>query len=263
MHFGVREFGMSAILNGISGHGGFIPYGGTFLTFSDYARNAVRMAALMHLRRRCSSIRTTRSASARTARRTSPSSTSRACASFRTWTCGGPAMPSRRRRVAGASAIENRDGPTCLILTRQAVPHQARSAAQVAAIKRGGYVLIDCDGCRRRSSSRPAPKSESPRTRCASARREGPARAPRLDAEHEYVRAPGRGLQAERAAAAVTRRVAVEAGVREPWWRYVGLKGQVVGIDTFGAVRAGQGFVQAVRLHGGARDKAIDAALAG
>jgi transketolase len=188
MHFGVREFGMSAIMNGVACHGGFIPYGGTFLTFSDYARNAVRMAALMRLRS-FSSTPTTPSAWARTARRTSPSNTWRACGSFRTWTCGGPAMPWRRR-PPGAAAIENRDGPTCLIFTRQSLVHEARDAAQVAAIKRGGYVLIDSRGAPEviviATGSEVGIAAEAVRTHD----RQGPQGAPGVHAEHQHLRAP-------------------------------------------------------------------------
>src|SRR6266852_3509100 len=113
VHFGVREFGMSAMLNGIVCHGGFIPYDGTFLTFSDYARNAVRMAALMRLR--VMFVYTHDSIGL------------------------GEDGPTHQ-------PIEHRDGPTCLIFTRQSVVHEPRNAAQVAAIRRGGYVLIDSEG---------------------------------------------------------------------------------------------------------------------
>ena len=128
VNFGVREFAMSAIANGLALHGGFIPYVGTFLTFSDYARNALRMAALMKLR----SIfvtRTIRSASARTARRTNRSSTRRACASSPAWTSGGRATRSSRRSP-GRRRIERRHGPSCLLFTRQNCAFVQRDAAR-------------------------------------------------------------------------------------------------------------------------------------
>ena len=138
--------------------------------------------------------------------------------------------------AAWGTAIENRDGPTCLVLTRQAVVHQARDADQLAAIRRGGYVLIDSDGPPEAiviaTGSEVGIAAEAVRSAAA----QGAQSAAGLHAEQHDLRAPGRCLQAERAAARrSTRRVAVEAGAREPWWHYVGLKGQIVGIDHFGA----------------------------
>ncbi len=145
MHYGVREFGMSAIMNGITAHGGFIPYGGTFLTFSDYARNAVRMACLMRIRvifvythdsiglgedgpthqpiEHLASLRVIPHIDRVAALR-----------------CG------RDRCGVGRGRWIIADGPTLLVLTRQACTHQAREPAQVANIARGGYVLIDRPG---------------------------------------------------------------------------------------------------------------------
>ena len=144
VHFGVREFGMSAMLNGITAHGGFIPYGGTFLTFSDYARNALRMAALMRLR--VIFVYTHDSIGlgedGPTHQPIEQLASLRAIPHMDVW------RPCDAVETAAAwgAAIDNRDGPTCLIFTRQAVVHQARRPEQVAAIRRGGYVLIDSDG---------------------------------------------------------------------------------------------------------------------
>src|SRR6202011_4845877 len=144
VHFGVREFGMSAILNGIVCHGGFIPYSGTFLTFSDYARNAVRMAALMHLR--VIFVYTHDSIGlgedGPTHQPIEHLAALRVIPQMDLW------RPCDAVETAAAwgVAIENRNGPTCLIFTRQSVVHEARDAAQVAAIGRGGYVLIDSAG---------------------------------------------------------------------------------------------------------------------
>src|ERR1700686_414995 len=144
LHFGVREFGMSAILNGIVCHGGVIPYAGTFLTFSDYARNAVRMAALMRLR--VIFVYTHDSIGlgedGPTHQPIEHVASLRLIPHMDLWR----PCDAVEAATAWAAAIENRDAPTCLILTRPSVVHEARDAAQVAAINRGGYVLIDSEG---------------------------------------------------------------------------------------------------------------------
>jgi transketolase len=233
VHFGVREFGMSAILNGVSTHGGFIPYGGTFLTFSDYSRNALRMAALMRVR--VNFVFTHDSIGlgedGPTHQPIEQLAALRAIPHMDVW------RPCDAVETAAAwgSAIDNRDGPTCLIFTRQAVTHQARRPEQVAAIRRGGYVLADSDGPPEAiviaTGSEVGIAAEAVRSAAAKGRRVRLVSMPStttFDAQDEAykdsVLPPG-----------VTRRVAVEAGAREPWWRYVGLKGQIVGIDHFGA----------------------------
>ena len=144
VHFGVREFGMSAILNGLTAHGGFIPYGGTFLTFSDYARNAVRMAALMRLR--VIFVYTHDSIGlgedGPTHQPIEHLASLRVIPQMDVWR----PCDAVETATAWGTAIDNRDGPTCLVLTRQAVVHQARDADQLASIRRGGYVLIDSEG---------------------------------------------------------------------------------------------------------------------
>jgi len=233
LHFGVREFGMSAILNGVAGHGGFIPYGGTFLTFSDYARNAVRMSALMCLR--VLYIYTHDSIGlgedGPTHQPIEHLASLRVIPQLDLW------RPCDAVETAAAwgAALENRGGPTCLIFTRQAVAHQPRDAAQVAAIGRGGYVLIECDGTPEcivlATGSEVGIAAEAVRAQIAKGRRLRLVSMPSL---HRFERQDEaykrRVLPPE-----VTRRVAVEAGSVEPWWRYVGLRGQIVGIDHFGA----------------------------
>ncbi len=144
MHYGVREFGMSAIMNGLAAHGGFIPYGGTFLTFSDYARNAVRMAALMRLR--VIFVYTHDSIGlgedGPTHQPIEHVASLRIIPQMDLWR----PCDAVETATAWGVALENRDGPTCLIFTRQSLTHEARAASQVAAIKRGGYVLIDSNG---------------------------------------------------------------------------------------------------------------------
>jgi len=139
IHYGVREFGMSAVMNGITAHGGSFRYGGTFLTFSDYARNAVRMACLMRIR--VIFVYTHDSIGlGEDGPRISRSSILQVCGSSHISICGGRAM-RLKRLPCGAVALDNRDRPTLLVLTRQGVHSSSREPAQVANITRGGYVL--------------------------------------------------------------------------------------------------------------------------
>jgi transketolase len=233
LHYGVREFGMSAIMNGIACHGGFIPYGATFLTFSDYARNAVRMAALMRLG--VIYVYTHDSIGlgedGPTHQPIEHVASLRLIPGLDVWRpCDGV-----ETAVSWAAAIENRSGPTCLIFTRQSVAHNARTTEQVAAIARGAYTLIDTEGTPEAiviaTGSEVGIASEAVRKLAAAGRRIRLVSMPSTttferqdDAYKASVLPPG-----------VTRRIAVEAGVREPWWRYVGLSGRIVGIDHFGA----------------------------
>jgi transketolase len=233
VHFGVREFGMSAMLNGIAAHGGFIPYGGTFLTFSDYARNALRMAALMRLR--VIFVYTHDSIGlgedGPTHQPIEHLASLRVIPHMDVW------RPCDAVETASSwgAALDNRDGPTCLVLTRQSLVHQAREPGQVAAIRRGAYVLIDSDGPPEviviATGSEVGIAADAVRSVAAQGRKVRLVSMPSStvfdrqdDAYKQSVLPPS-----------VTRRVAVEAGVREPWWHYVGLQGQIVGIDHFGA----------------------------
>jgi transketolase len=233
VHFGVREFGMSAILNGVTAHGGFIPYGGTFLTFSDYARNAVRMAALMRLR--VVYVYTHDSIGlgedGPTHQPIEHVASLRIIPHMNLWR----PCDAVETATSWGAAIENRDGPTCLILTRQALAPEARDAGQVAAIKRGGYVLIDSDGPPEviviATGSEVGIAAAAVRTAAAKGRRVRLVSMPSTttfnrqdDAYKQSVLPPG-----------VVRRVAVEAGATDSWWHYVGLQGEIVGIDHFGA----------------------------
>ena len=233
MHFGVREFGMSAILNGVVCHGGLVPYGGTFLTFSDYARNAVRMAALMRLR--VIFVYTHDSIGlgedGPTHQPIEHIASLRLIPHMDVWRpCDGV-----ETAVAWGKALENRDGPTCLIFTRQAVVHQARDAAQVAAIKRGGYTLIDSSGAPEviviATGSEVGIAAEAVRAMAAKGRKVRLVSMPSTNAFDAQDDAYKQSVLPP----AVTRRVAVEAGVTSAWWQYVGLQGEIVGINHFGA----------------------------
>ena len=144
LHYGVREFGMGALMNGMALHGGLIPYGGTFLVFSDYARNAMRMAALM--KQRVIYVMTHDSIGlgedGPTHQPVEHLPSLRIIPNMTVWR----PCDATETAQAWADAIERSDGPTVLALTRQALPPQARTAEQVAAIRRGGYVLKDCEG---------------------------------------------------------------------------------------------------------------------
>jgi transketolase len=233
VHFGVREFGMSAILNGLVAHGGFIPYGGTFLTFCDYSRSAVRMAALMRLR--VPFVFTHDSIGlgedGPTHQPIEQLAGLRAIPHMDVWRpCDGA-----ETATAWGAAIENRDGPTCLVLTRQALPAQARRPDQVAEIKRGGYVLIDSAGPPEAiviaTGSEVGIAADAVRSLTAKGRRLRLVSMPSTTTFDRQDDAYKESVLPR----SVRSRVAVEAGASEPWWRYVGLEGQIVGIDHFGA----------------------------
>jgi len=233
VHFGVREFGMSAIMNGIAAHGGIIPYGGTFLTFCDYARNAVRMAALMRLR--VVFVYTHDSIGlgedGPTHQPIEQLAGLRAIPHMEVWR----PCDAVETAVAWGAALESRDGPSCLVLTRQAVAHQARRPAQVEAIGRGGYVLLDSDGEPEAiviaTGSEVGIAAEAVRGAQARGRKVRLVSMPNTAAFDRQ----DSGYRDSVLPPKVRRRVAVEAGAREPWWRYVGLDGEIVGIDHFGA----------------------------
>jgi transketolase len=229
IYYGVREFGMSAIMNGIGLHGGFIPYGGTFLIFSEYARNALRMAALMkvptifvytHDSIGLGEDGPTHQAVEQTA-------TLRLIPNMRVWRpCDGV-----ETALAWKAAIERMDGPTCLLLTRQGVPHQPRTPEQMDDVRRGGYVLVDSVG-----------EPEAIVIATGSEVELGVEAAKRFDGKVRVVSMPcteafdaqDEAYQESVLPRAVTRRVAIEAGVTGCWYKYVGLNGNVVGIDSFG-----------------------------
>jgi transketolase len=233
LHFGVREFGMSAILNGVVCHGGIIPYGATFLTFSDYARNAVRMACLMRL----GVIFVYTHDSIGLGEDGPTHQPIEHLASLRLIPHMDLWRPCDAVETATAwgVAIQSRDGPTCLIFTRQSVAHEARGAAQVAAIRRGGYVLIDSAGTPEviviATGSEVGIAAEAVRTMTGKGRKVRLVSMPStntFDAQDD-------AYKQSVLPASVTRRVAVEAGATAQWWHYVGLQGQIVGIDHFGA----------------------------
>jgi len=231
LSFGVREFGMAAIANGMALHGGLLPYIGTFLVFSDYSRNAIRMAALMGLRvihvLTHDSIGLGEDGPTHQPVEHVPSL--RMIPGVDVWR----PCDAVETAVAWQQSALRVDGPSCLALTRQGVPHQPRDATQLADVARGGYVLRDCDGTPEVILI--ATGSEVELAVAAadtmSDRRVRVVSMPcceRFDAQDAAYRESV-------LPAAVTARVAVEAAITAGWYRYVGTTGAVVGIDSFGA----------------------------
>ncbi len=232
LYFGVREFGMSAICNGLGLHGGVIPYSGTFLVFSDYARNALRMAALMEVQQifvyTHDSIGLGEDGP--THQPIEHLASLRIMPNMRVWR----PCDAVETAIAWRDAIERRDGPTSLVLTRQGLPHQQRDAAQLAGVGRGGYVLRDAAGqpdiiliatgseVALASSAAAALAADGVNARVVSM----PC-TQLFDAQNEAYRE-------QVLPSAVTHRLAIEAGVGNGWYKYVGHGGRVIGLDSFG-----------------------------
>ena len=232
IYFGVREFAMAALGNGLTLHGGLIPYSATFLVFSDYARNALRMAALMKIRQvfvfTHDSIGLGEDGP--THQPVEHTASLRLIPNMSLWR----PCDAVETAVAWRCAIERTDGPTSLALSRQNLPHQARDAVQISNIAKGGYVLLDCEG---------APDAIIIATGSEIALAMDAAAALREKGRQiRVVSMPSTDIfdaqdEAYRDAVlppSVTARVAVEAGVTAGWLKYVGLDGTVVGIDRFG-----------------------------
>jgi transketolase len=233
IYYGVREFGMTAVMNGISLHGGFVPYGGTFLVFSDYARNAVRLGALMH--QRVIHVYTHDSIGlgedGPTHQPIEHLASLRAMPNMNVWR----PCDSAETAVAWVAAVERRKGPTSLILTRQALPQQSRTDDQKANIAKGGYVLIDSSGTPEAiviaTGSEVGISAEAVRALNSRGRRVRLVSMPST----ETFNAQDASYRESVLPRAVTKRLAVEAAATQSWWRYVGMEGTVLGIDTFGA----------------------------
>lgn len=232
IYYGVREFGMTAIMNGIALHGGFVPYGGTFLIFMEYARNAVRMSALMkqHVIHVYTHDSIGQGEDGPTHQPIEQLTNLRTTPNLSVW------RPSDavETAVAWKSALERRDGPTALVFSRQNLPHQSRTEQQLADIERGGYILQDCKG-------EPelliiATGSEVAIAREAVTQLQAQGVAARLvsmpsvdafdrqDADYREQVLPS----------TVRKRLAVEAGAVDYWYRFVGLDGAVIGMTSFG-----------------------------
>jgi len=230
INYGVREFGMSAVMNGIALHGGYIPFGATFLTFSDYSRNALRMAALMKLR---SIFVFTHDSiglgeDGPTHQSVEHVSSMRLIPNLDNWR----PCDTVESAIAWKHAVARRHGPTTLIFSRQNLPFMERTPEQIVAINRGGYVLRDAAGAKAVLIATGSEVELAVKAADELAKQGTPVRIvsmpctdlfDRQDAAYKASVLP-KGLP----------RVAVEAGVTDFWYKYVGLEGKVVGIDTFG-----------------------------
>ncbi|MWJ29448.1 transketolase [Halomonas sp. ZH2S] len=232
LHYGVREFGMGAIMNGIALHGGFVPYGATFLIFMEYMRNSLRMAALMgqqviyvftH-----DSIGlgedgpTHQPVEQLTSLRTTPNlCTWRPCDAVET-------------AASWDAAIKRHSGPTALVLSRQNLPHQARTKEQLANIQRGAYVLKDSNGTP--ALILIATGSEVSLAMEAAAELETQGKAVRVVSMPSAYRFNGQSADYRESVLppSVTKRIAIEAGHADYWYKYVGLEGRVIGMTTYG-----------------------------
>ncbi|PHM70908.1 transketolase [Xenorhabdus kozodoii] len=232
IHYGVREFGMSAIMNGIALHGGFVPYGATFLMFLEYARNAVRMAALMKVR---SIFVYTHDSiglgeDGPTHQPVEQIASLRVTPNMSTWR----PCDQVESAVAWKYAIERKDGPTALIFSRQNLAQQARTAEQLANIEKGAYILKDCAGqpelilIATGSEVELAVKAADQLT--AEGRQVRVVSMPSTDAFDKQDAAYREAVLP----AAVSARVAIEAGIADYWYKYVGIHGAIVGMSTFG-----------------------------
>ncbi|TVU63501.1 transketolase [Vibrio atlanticus] len=232
IHYGVREFGMTAIMNGMALHGGFVPYGATFLMFMEYARNAMRMAALMKIQN--IQVYTHDSIGlgedGPTHQPVEQIASLRLTPNMSTWR----PCDQVESAVAWKLAIERKDGPSALIFSRQNLAQQDRDAEQVANIAKGGYILKDCEG-----------KPELILIATGSEVELAVSAAAELTAEGKKVRVvsmPATDAFDKQDAeyresvlpADVTARIAVEAGIADFWYKYVGFGGKIIGMTTFG-----------------------------
>ncbi|CAI0983207.1 transketolase [Serratia quinivorans] len=232
IHYGVREFGMTAITNGIALHGGFLPYSATFLMFVEYARNAVRMAALMKIRNvfvyTHDSIGLGEDGP--THQPVEQIASLRVTPNMSTWR----PCDQVESAVAWQYGIERNDGPTTLIFSRQNLTQQPRTAEQLANVYRGGYVLKDCAGTPDviliATGSEVGITVEAADQLTAAGRKVRVVSMPSTDAFDKQDAAYRESVLP----AAVTARVAVEAGIADYWYKYVGLNGAIVGMTTFG-----------------------------
>ncbi len=239
VYYGVREFGMSAIMNGIALHGGFVPYGATFLMFSEYARNALRMAALMKI----PSIFVYTHDSiglgedGPTHQPVEQIPTLRMLPNMSVWR----PCDAVESAVAWRVTIERKSGPSCLIFSRQGLPHMTRDDAQIGNIARGGYVLRDCDGTPEAIIIATGSEVQLA-VKAAEAMSDKAIRVVSMPSTDTFD-AQDETYRESVLPRAVTARVAIEAAVTDGWWKYVGTQGAVLGIDRFGeSAPAGQLF---------------------
>ncbi|EHU0375102.1 transketolase [Vibrio cholerae] len=232
IHYGVREFGMTAIINGIALHGGFVPYGATFLMFMEYARNAMRMAALMKVQN--IQVYTHDSIGlgedGPTHQPVEQIASLRMTPNMSTWR----PCDQVESAVAWKLAIERKDAPSALIFSRQNLAQQPRSAEQVANIAKGGYILKDCAGQPELILIATGSEVELAVAAYEQLSAEGKAvrvvSMPSTDAFDKQDAAYREAVLS----AAVTKRIAIEAGIADFWYKYVGFGGRIIGMTSFG-----------------------------
>ncbi|ENM5905874.1 transketolase [Vibrio mimicus] len=232
IHYGVREFGMTAIMNGIALHGGFVPYGATFLMFMEYARNAMRMAALMKIQN--IQVYTHDSIGlgedGPTHQPVEQIASLRMTPNMSTWR----PCDQVESAVAWKLAIERKDAPSALIFSRQNLAQQPRSAEQVANIAKGGYILKDCAGQPELILIATGSEVELAVAAYEQLSTEGKAvrvvSMPSTDAFDKQDAAYREAVLP----AAVTKRIAIEAGIADFWYKYVGFGGRIIGMTSFG-----------------------------
>ena len=232
IHYGVREFGMTAIMNGMALHGGFVPYGATFLMFMEYARNAMRMAALMKIQN--IQVYTHDSIGlgedGPTHQPVEQVASLRLTPNMSTWR----PCDQVESAVAWKLAIERRDGPSALIFSRQNLAQQDRDAEQVANIAKGGYILKECEGQPELIFIATGSEVQLAVEAAAQLTAEGKAvrvvSMPATDAFDKQDEAYRESVLPS----AVTKRVAIEAGIADFWFKYVGFGGKIIGMTTFG-----------------------------
>ncbi|OTQ58235.1 transketolase [Gilliamella sp. A7] len=232
IHYGVREFGMSAIMNGIALHGGFIPYGATFLMFMEYARNAVRMAALMKIR---SLFVYTHDSiglgeDGPTHQPVEQMASLRVTPNVSTWR----PCDQVESAIAWQYAVERKDGPTALIFSRQNLKQQERTEQQLANVYRGGYILNDCNGTPEliliATGSEVELAVEAYHKLTEAGKKVRVVSMPSTDAFDKQDQAYKESVLPS----SVTARVAIEAGISDYWYKYVGLNGKIIGMTSFG-----------------------------
>ena len=232
VNYGVREFGMSAIMNGIALHGGLVPFGATFLMFSEYARNALRMAALMKIR---SIFVFTHDSiglgeDGPTHQPVEQTATLRMIPNMAVWRPCDAVEAS----VAWKCAVERNEGPTTLIFSRQGLAHQNRDAAAVANIAKGGYILKDTAGLPDAIIIATGSEVELAMGAAAAMAEKGKnVRVVSMPSTNVFESQDDAYKEAV-LPSGVTARVAVEAGVTDAWYKYVGFNGKVIGLDRFG-----------------------------
>jgi len=259
VYYGVREFGMSAIMNGATLHGGFKPYGATFLMFMEYARNAVRMAALMKINPifvyTHDSIGLGEDGP--THQPVEQVSILRLTPRMSTWR----PCDAVESAVAWKLAIERSGGPTALIFSRQGAPHMSRTEEQMRAIEKGAYVLKDCDGTPDAIIIGTGTEVELAMTAAeqlsAKGRRVRVVSMPSMDTFDAQDAAYKESVLPD----AVKARVAVEAGVSNLWPKYVGMHGKIIGVDRFGESAPAPAVYQEFGVTADAVAEAVDSLL--